>query len=145
MTTTQTTLKGETMRLTLATASGKGFWKQIDGIDRDYSDGRSLDGEFLNGGRELDVTEGVFVVRRWAERRKTCVALYRTDSASTGDVYGRYAGLTQIGEAYDWDDQLLSFLDHCEASISGVDPRADAIAKIRQLMADHNISTDDLT
>ena len=133
------------MRITLAETSGKGFWKQINKIDREFSDGRALDGEWLDAGKEIEIEDGAFVVRRWTERRSTPIALYRVDSESTGDVYGRNVGLVQIGKTYDWDAQLLSFLDHVESSMGSVDPRAEAIAKIRELMSQHGITIEELS
>lgn len=130
--------------ITLAETRNKGFWKSVDSIDRDYADGRSLSGEFVDGGKEVELADGSFVVRRWSARTNQECALYRVDAASTGDAYGNNRGLTQIGGTYNWDASLLSFLDHVESTLAAVDPRAEAIAKIKALMIAHGITATDL-
>ena len=130
--------------ITLAETSGKGFWKSVDSIDRYYADGRSLSGEFVDGGKEVDLADGSYVVRRWSGRKNQECALYRVDSTSLGDAYGRNVGLVQIGSTYNWDASLLSFLDHVEATLAAVDPRQDAIAAIKALMLQHGITAQDL-
>jgi hypothetical protein len=130
--------------ITLAETSGKGFWKSVDSIDRQYADGRSLSGEFIDGGKEVEIANGSYVVRRWTGRKNQEVAMYRVDATSNGDAYSRNAGLVQIGSTYNWDASLLSFISHVEATLAAVDPRAEAIAQIKALMLAHGITAGDL-
>jgi hypothetical protein len=131
------------IQIALPTGSGRrtGWIKLVDSVDTAKANGYAFAGRFLRDGWE-DLPEGGVLVEQ-----------YPTGSAKNagkGGVAHRVVGgeLVKLASVGDWfSPEFFQFRDAVASAIkagSQDDPRADAIAQIRALMAQHAISASDL-
>jgi len=122
----------------------KGEWaKVVTGIDRNQKGGYAIEGEFVDINCELDLQDGQVVV--YCDKDKD-VFVYVVDSAYD-DSNEHTKGMRAFAEGDQYlslRKQLPSLLDRIEAALQDLDPRQAAIAQIKQIMSQHQITMGDL-